>query len=119
MTVKKAGAHVKYAGVVLILLMGAALIGCAVIENVPTPDDVLKHPLGSESIKIGMTKEQVEDLWGRPNDIRMIEDKARWGASREMWVYNAQYGSVPVDAGYLSKSKKLYFDGNNLTNIGE
>ncbi len=105
--------------IALALLTLAALAGCAVVENIPTPEDVLKHPIGTESIKVGMTKEQVEDIWGRPDDVRMVEDKAKWGGQREMWVYNAHYGSIPVDAGYFSKTKKLYFDGNNLTNIGE
>jgi hypothetical protein len=26
---------------------------------------------------------------------------------------------VPVDADYLSKTKRLYFDGDNLTTIGD
>ena len=104
---------------VLIIFIGAALAGCAIIEDVPTPQDVLKTPIGTESIKIGMTKQQVEEIWGKPDDVRIVEDKARWGGSREMWVYNAHYGSIPVNAGYLSTTKKLYFDGSNLTNIGE
>ena len=90
--------------------------GCSAI-TIPTPTDVLKTPLGTESIKIGMTKQEVESLWGKPSETRMVEDKTRWTSPREMWVYRAQYGAVPVDAGYLSKTKKLYFDGENLTDI--
>jgi len=44
----------------------------------------------------------------------MIEDTAGGRRRREMWVYHAQTG-IPIDADYLSKTKKLYFDGNNLT----
>ena len=92
------------------------LPGCSVI-TVPSPSDVVKTPLGTESIKIGMTKQQVESIWGKPDYVKTVEDKKRWGSSREMWVYGARYGSIPVDAGYLSETKKLYFDGENLTNI--
>ena len=94
------------------------LIGCAGIMP-PSPDDVVRHPLGTESVKIGMSKEEVESLWGKPDEVSIVEDKEKWKGSREVWVYRAQYGSLPVDAGYLSKTKKLYFDGNSLTNIGE
>jgi len=110
------GDLVKFSG---ILICAAALGGCAALNSVPTPTEVLEHPLGTESIKIGMTKQQVEALWGKPSQIKSVEDKERWKAAKEMWVYRAQYGAIPVDAGYLSKTKKLYFDGNNLTEISE
>ncbi len=102
----------------VILASVLILCGCSAI-TIPNPEDVVKHPLGTESIKIGMTKEQVEALWGKPNQIKMVEEKERWQGTREMWIYRAQYGSIPVDAGYLSSTKKLYFDGDNLTEIGE
>ena len=103
-----------YAAMVLM----ASFYGCSAIE-VPNPDDVISHPLGTESIKIGMTKQQVESIWGKPNDVKIVENKEKWQTTREVWTYRAQYGNIPVDAGYLSKTKKLYFDGNNLTEIGE
>jgi len=96
---------------------GLLFCGCSVI-SIPNPEDVIKHPLGTESIKVGMTKEQVESIWGRPSQIKTVEDKAKWQGSREVWIYHAQYSSIPVDAGYLSNTKRLYFDGNNLTEIG-
>ena len=92
--------------------------GCSAII-IPNPVDVVKHPLGTESIKVGMTKAQVESLWGKPSQLKQVEDKSKWQGAREVWIYRAQYGSIPVDAGYLSSTKKLYFDGNNLTDIGE
>ena len=109
------------AGIVSLTMILAASIffcGCSAII-IPNPVDVVKHPLGTESIKVGMTKDQVESLWGKPSQVKMVEDKQKWQGSREVWIYRAQYGSIPVDAGYLSTTKKLYFDGNNLTDIGE
>lgn len=101
-----------------LLVFSTSILGCAGIMP-PSPDDVVSHPLGTESVKIGMTKAQVEGLWGKPDDLTTVEDKDKWKGSREVWVYRAQYTAIPVDAGYLSKTKKLYFDGDNLTNIGE
>jgi hypothetical protein len=104
--------------VIVLALTGLAafVFGCAAI-TVPSPEEIVTHPLGTESIKIGMTKKQVESIWGKPSNIRLVENKEKWKDSREVWTYNAQYGAIPVDAGYLSKTKKLYFDGNNLTDI--
>lgn len=95
-----------------------AIGGCAGIEP-PTPDDMIRQPLGKSSLKVGMTKEQVISLWGKPDEQRIVEDKEKWGDARELWVYRAQFGAIPVDVDYLSKTKKLYFDGDNLTNIEE
>ena len=104
----------------LTMLLASAIFvgGCSAII-IPNPEDVVKHPLGTESIKIGMTKEQVESIWGKPSQIKMVENKEKWQGAREVWIYRAQYSSIPVDAGYLSNTKKLYFDGDNLTEIGE
>lgn len=101
-----------------LLIAGAAAIlhGCAALD-VPNPEEVLKTPLGTESIKIGMTKQQVESLWGKPDEIRTVEDKARWQGPREVWVYQSRIGVMSVNAGYLSQTKRLYFDEDNLTNI--
>ncbi|MFA5143105.1 MAG: hypothetical protein WC522_02890 [Candidatus Omnitrophota bacterium] len=107
-------------GAIFVMLLGAGLIltGCSAII-IPNPEEVVKHPLGTESIKIGMTKQQVEAIWGKPSQIKIAEDKEKWRGEREVWIYRAQYGNIPVDAGYLSNTKRLYFDGNNLTEIGE
>jgi hypothetical protein len=101
-----------------IAFLASTLCGCSLI-SIANPDDIIKHPLGTESVRLGMTKQQVESLWGRPDEIRHVENREKWKGMREMWVYRAEYGSIPVDAGYLSKTKKLYFDGPNLTEISE
>ena len=92
--------------------------GCSVIEIIPMPDKIIQTPIGTSSVKVGMTKDNVRDLWGDPDQINSVEDKEKWGAKREEWVYRAR-SPLPVDAGYLYKTKKLYFDGINLTNIVE
>ena len=102
-----------------VLFTIVSFIGCAGI-NPPTPEEILKHPLGTTSLKIGMTRDEVESLWGKPDEINTnVESKEEWSGTREEWVYRgSQAGAiVPVDADYLSKTKRLYFDGNNLTEI--
>jgi hypothetical protein len=104
--------------VIAIVTLSAVCCGCTLIEAVPKPDQILKYPLGKTGLKIGMTKHEVEAKWGKPDDIRTVEDKARWKDPREMWTYRAQTG-LPIDADYLSKTRKLYFDGSYLTDIDE
>jgi outer membrane protein assembly factor BamE (lipoprotein component of BamABCDE complex) len=94
------------------------LCGCSVVEPI-SPDNIMKNPLGADSVKVGMSKAQVESLWGKPDYVSTVEDQKRWKGSREVWVYRGREGSIPVNADYLSRTKKLYFDGDNLTNISE
>ena len=102
----------------MLVMLTAGFTGCAGITP-PSPDDLLRSPTGDGPIQIGMTKNEVESIWGKPDEVRTIEDPKRWDGPRELWVYRAEYGAVPVNVGYLSKSKRLYFDGVHLTNIGD
>ncbi len=96
------------------------IVGCAGIEEItPAPQEILKRPLGTDSVKVGMTKDEVRSLWGEPDQINYVKNENRWAGEREEWVYKGKYETLPVDAGYLFKTKKLYFDGENLTNIVE
>lgn len=101
-----------------VLSLALALCGCAAI-TLPTPQDIVSKPLGTESIKIGMTKERVISLWGKPDSIQYDEGKDSLHGRREVWYYGAHYSGIvpPVNAGYLSQSQRLYFDGNNLVEI--
>ena len=107
---------VSFSAFFLLLAITLSISGCAGIVP-PTPGDMIKQPFGKSSLSVGMTKSQVEAMWGKPDEMKTVEDKAKWGGPREMWVYRARYGNIPVDVDYFSKTKKLYFDGDNLTNI--
>lgn len=98
-----------------VCFVGLIVSGCAEFD-VPTPKSVLEQPLGTDSIRIGMTKDKVVDLWGEPDFVDYEEDEAS-GRSREVWTYKGRYSAVPVDADYLSRTKVLYFDGNNVTSV--
>jgi len=104
-----------------ILIISAVIVlgGCADIE-LPTPQQVIKHPIGTNSVKIGMTKDRVRELWGGPDKINYVHIKEGKDARmRELWYYKSFAGIIPLNADYLSKSKYLYFDGNNVTNISD
>jgi hypothetical protein len=100
------------------LIAAVFLSGCAGI-TAPTAEELIKEPLRKGSLRIGMTKEHVESLWGKPDEKRIVEDTDKWAGSRELWVYRARTSVVPIDLDYLSKTKKLYFDQERLTNIEE
>lgn len=107
---------IRFLTVLFLLLF---TVGCAEIEP-PTPDQVISHPLGTEPLRLGMTKEAVISLWGKPDVINKIGvSKTLGGTQREEWVYHPRYSGIPIDTGYLSKAKFLYFDGNNLIRFGE
>jgi len=41
----------------------------ALLSKYPDPEEVIKHPLGTESIKIGMAKETGRSHLGKPDEI--------------------------------------------------
>ncbi len=57
----------KTINALILMSMIIFISGCAEVD-IPTPQDVLKHPLGTESVKRGMSKDQVKDLWGEPDE---------------------------------------------------
>ena len=63
----------------IFILMSALIFvfGCAEVD-IPTPEDVLKHPLGTESVKRGMSKDQVKNLWGEPDEAAYEEIEKTW-----------------------------------------
>jgi len=104
-----------------ILFMAAMVLsGCAEIDPFETPGKVIMNPLGNESIRVGMSKEEVISKWGEPD---LINPQPAVDASRskaEEWVYKAKkFTPVPLDSGYLNKNMYLYFDGNNLVKLSE
>lgn len=97
-----------------------SLNGCAEINPLQAPAEVIRHPLGSESVRVGMSKDEVISVWGKPDITNRLEVTDATGMVKEEWIYKArQYSPIPLDAAYLSKNKYLYFDGNNLTQISD
>lgn len=104
-----------YLAIIFLMLLG----GCAEIQPFEAPREVLKHPLGTDPIHLGMTKEEVEGMWGQPDQINKLGVADHWGTPKEEWVYKARYSKIPIDKGYLYKTKYLYFEGDILTSFGD
>jgi len=104
---------------ILIFTVVVSLFGCADI-TLPTPKELLNKPIGEGSVKIGMTKSEVKEIWGGPDQINFVRDEEKWGGPREEWVYFPMSSrNLPVAAGYFSETRRLYFDGESLTNIAD
>ena len=112
-------ASLRIALIALMTTLGFfAISGCAEINPFETPGEVIRHPLGSESIRAGMSKEEVVSKWGEPDLVNRLQATDASRSQAEEWVYKARrYTPVPLDSGYLSRNKYLYFDGNSLTAI--
>jgi len=106
------------ARLVLACILIGSFYGCAGME-IPTPGKVISTSLTAGNLTVGMTKQQVESIWGSPDETKSVEDPAKWKGRREVWIYRGRDGAIPVGTGYFSKGKKLYFDGDNLTTIEE
>ncbi len=102
----------KYIIIAALLLF---LAGCAEIEPFKVPQEIVKHPLGTDPIRLGMTKDKIESLWGKPDQINPLGMADQWGTPKEEWVYSGRYSKIPIDKGYLQKTKYLYFEGSVLT----
>lgn len=94
------------------------LTGCST-GMLPNPEVIASTPLGTEAIKLGMSKARVESLWGKPDNVRFEEGKGAIRGQRELWFYGAHLSGIApaVNAGYLSQSRTLCFDGDNLVEI--
>ena len=108
--------QLKWLNISLVCLLFLTVSGCAEFD-MPTPGTILQQPLGTTAVKVGMTKNNVISLWGTPTHIEKNKFDAASGRTREVWTYSAKYSAIPVDAGYLSKTKYIYFDGNNVTKV--
>ena len=99
---------------VIIILTAIFLTGCAVMNPVK-PEQVLTNPLGTDSLKTGMTKEQVKSILGEPDAVTPIGRSGDMlGTQKEEWVYHGRYSDIPLKADYFGKTLRLIFDGNNL-----
>ena len=95
--------------------LSAFLSGCAEIKP-PTPAEIIRQPLGGSPLRIGMTKAQVDSIWGEPDLIRPLESASRQ-TLKEEWIYRGRYPNLPINVDYLSETQHLIFDGNNLVQL--
>lgn len=95
------------------LMASISFISCAEMSP-PTPVELLKHPLGTDALYKGMSKEEVMEYWGKPSSINRLEEATAWSEAKEEWIYNARYPAVKINANYLAKTRHLFFEGDSL-----
>ncbi len=92
--------------------LAAILAGCAEIKP-PSPETIMRQPLGEGPLRIGMSKEQIKSLWGNPDYVKVLDEDGQ-ATVKEEWVYRGRYPRLPINVGYLAETQNLIFDGNNL-----
>ena len=98
--------------IVYSLLFIVVLAGCAEIRP-PSPNEIMRQPLGESPLRLGMTKEKVKSLWGEPDIVRVLGADAQ-GMMKEEWIYRGRYPNLPINVDFLSETQSLLFDGDHL-----
>ncbi len=88
--------------------------GCSEIKT-PTASEAVTHPFGTAApFPRGTLKAKVLQDWGNP-DVVIPHGADELGNIREEWIYHGRMQSLPIDYEYVSRTKHLFFEGNNLT----
>ncbi|MFH1075148.1 MAG: hypothetical protein V1752_08675 [Candidatus Firestonebacteria bacterium] len=90
------------------------LNGCSEIKP-PTPNEIIRQPLGESPLRIGMPKEEVKSLWGNADEIKVLDSQP--GTIKEEWIYRGRYPNLPINVDYLAETQHLFFDGESLVNF--
>ena len=100
---------------IIVMIATLALAGCALFHSIKPGETIINNPIGTDSIKIGMTKEQVKSLMGEPDAVVYKgTTKDILSSGIEEWTYRSHYSDMPLKADYFGKTQTLAFDGDNL-----
>ena len=95
------------------LILLVLMAGCSDFKS-PTQNLTVESVVGGgPSLAVGMTQDDVLSKWGHPDEKKQAGD-TRWGAPKEIWIYRAWFPAVPVDYRYVSKGRRLFFEGDSL-----
>jgi len=101
---------------IILTVMFLSVAGCALFHSTKPGETIITHPLGTDSVKLGMTKEQVKSIIGEPDAIVSKGTTSDMLKSNiEEWTYKGRYTDIPLKADYFGKGLILTFDGDNLT----
>lgn len=93
--------------------LSLSLSGCSEIQT-PSVSHAMTHPFGTQApFERGTSKEEVLEDWGKPDEV-IPKGVDELGNTKEEWVYTGRLPGLPIDHEYLSKTKRLFFEGNNL-----
>lgn len=113
----------KYKALILAIIIGIGMLqlsGCSTIHKITEgslePKNIAKAPSEWPQVRKGMSKEEVISILGEPDSKMVIGQDEQVGEIEE-WVYVGRYPGMPLDLGYVQKSRRLIFKGNFLTNV--
>lgn len=105
--------RIKRSGCLVGFLASFVLGGCSDIQT-PTVGEALTHPFGTQApFTRGTSKAEVRSAWGEPDHV-VGHGADELGSPKEEWIYTARLPGMPVDVRYVSKTKHLFFEGDNL-----
>ncbi|OIO80668.1 MAG: hypothetical protein COZ98_02400 [Candidatus Omnitrophica bacterium CG_4_8_14_3_um_filter_43_15] len=100
--------------VMVLMIIFLSTAGCSIFKPF-TPGKVISNPLGTDSLKVGMTKDQVKSILGDPDSVSSLpRTKDILSTACEEWIYQGRYTDMPLKTDYLGKTLILTFDGENL-----
>ena len=95
------------------LSLALLFAGCAEVET-PTLKETITRPLGAGTpFAQGASKEEVLSYWGKP-DMIFSQGADELGNPKEEWVYKGRVAAIPLDYGYVSRTRRLFFVGDSL-----
>lgn len=101
---------------IILTVMFLSVAGCALFHSTNPGETIITHPIGTDSIKVGMTKEQVKSLIGEPDAVVYKgRTKDILSSGIEEWTYRSRYSDMPLKADFFGKTLILTFDGENLS----
>lgn len=97
----------------LLIPLVITLAGCSDFQD-PTKKLTLESVVtGGDALNQGMTKDQVIAGWGHPDRVKSL-GQTKWGAPIEEWSFYAWLPKFPVNFHYVSKGRRLVFEGDAL-----
>ncbi len=97
----------------VVLPIALSLAGCSEIQA-PTAKEAITHPFGTQAPFLrGTPKDEVRAAWGDPDHV-IPQGVDELGNTREEWIYTARLPGIPIDYRYVSRTKRLFFEGENL-----
>ena len=103
--------RIIFSGFIVMMLAAA---GCSDMHT-PTVKEAVTHPFGTAApFTLGTRKAEVLEAWGKPDYVAALGSD-ELGNAREEWVYHGRVQSLPIDYEYVSRTKHLFFEGENLT----
>ena len=93
----------KITSLLLVLVLGLVLTGCATTEGDPKSQAAQKQP--EKNPEVGMTKDQIIAMFSKTENIQM-------SSQGETWIYNLNMGEmfIPFNFGYRPKTRIINFD---------